>query len=60
MLCFTFSTCVGVICATIDIIHSKKRYTVEASADVVPDDYLEPEPEPDHHDVIDKKNKVIE
>lgn len=60
MLCFTFATCIGVVCATIDIIRSKKRYLVEASADVVPDDYLDPEPEVDHVDVIDKKNKVIE
>lgn len=57
MICFTFATAVGVVCATIDIILSKKRYSVEASADVVPEDYLEDEPV--QADVSVENKKVI-
>lgn len=40
VICFTIATCVGCVCATIDIIRAPKRYKVNASADEVPEDYL--------------------
>lgn len=41
VICFTLSTCVGVILATIDIIRNPRRYHVEASVDEIPEDFLD-------------------
>ena len=41
VICFTLSTCVGVILATIDIIRNPRRYHVESSVEEIPEDFLD-------------------
>lgn len=41
VICFTISTCVGVILATIDIIRNPRRYHVESSVEEIPEDFLD-------------------
>lgn len=61
MIAFTFAAVVGVVCASIDIIRSKKRYSVVASADVIPENYLHPEvdPVPDQDAAVSISDKKV-
>ena len=47
VICFTISTCVGVILATIDILRNPKRFHVESSFEEIPEDFLQPSSDTD-------------